>query len=61
MPQKPLHSAKNDTGDFGRFKDFMRKLVAVPHSEIKSKLDSEKQERKRRMNPSGVRVSRAKG
>lgn len=31
--------------DFVRFKEFMRRLVAVPHSEIKAKLDAEKRAR----------------
>ena len=34
--------AKNPTGDFDKFTNFMRRLVAVPHSEIKAKLDAEK-------------------
>jgi hypothetical protein len=41
------HSAKNVTGDFGKFTNFMRRLVAVPHSEIKAKLDAEKQAKQR--------------
>jgi len=48
VPQKPSHSAKNVTGDFGNFRNFMRKLVAVPHSEIKAKLDAEKRAKKRK-------------
>jgi len=51
MAQKPIsptQSAKNVTGDFGKFTDFMRKLVAVPHSEIKAKLDAEKLAKKRK-------------
>lgn len=39
---KPAQSGKNDSGDFDRFKDFARRLVAVPHAEIKAKLDAEK-------------------
>jgi len=43
MPKNaPKRSAKNDPGEFSRFTDFMRHLVAVPHSEIKAKLDAEK-------------------
>jgi len=57
MPQKPTQSAKNVTGDFGKFTDFMRKLVAVPHFEIKAKLDAEK-ERKRTIKLSASRASR---
>jgi hypothetical protein len=41
-PISPIASAKNQTGDFGKFTNFMRRLVAVPHSEIKAKLDAEK-------------------
>lgn len=48
MPQKPDHSAKNVEGDFGKFKTFMRQLVAVPHSEIKAKLDAEKARKQKR-------------
>jgi len=31
---------------FDRFKDAMKKLVAVPHSEVKAQLDAEKQAKK---------------
>jgi hypothetical protein len=48
VPQKPTQSAKNVTGDFGKFTNFMQRLVAVPHSEIKAKLDAEKQAKQRR-------------
>jgi hypothetical protein len=42
MPNAPKPSAKNEPGEFDRFKNFMQRLVAVPHSEIKAKLDAEK-------------------
>jgi len=48
MANHPKAPAKNLTGDFGQFKDFMRRLVSVPHSEIKAKLDAEKQAKQRR-------------
>ncbi len=51
MPQKPsrpVNPAKNVEGDFGKFTNVMRKLVAVPHSEIKAKLDAEKRAKKRK-------------
>lgn len=55
-------SAKNEQGDFDRFTNFMRRLVAVPHSEIKAKLDAEKQAKKQRRKPSSSsRASRASG
>jgi hypothetical protein len=42
MPNQPITSAKNDTGEFDRFSDFTRRILSVPHSEIKAKLDAEK-------------------
>jgi hypothetical protein len=62
VPQKPVQSAKNEPGDFGVFKNFMRRLVAVPHSEIKAKLDAEKQakQRRRKRSSASARASNAK-
>jgi hypothetical protein len=57
VPKNPGPSAKNEQGDFGKFTNFMRRLVAVPHSEIKAKLDAEKRARKRK---AASRVSHAK-
>jgi hypothetical protein len=42
MPNRPTIPAKEITGNSGVFTDFMRKLISVPHSEIKAKLDAEK-------------------
>ena len=62
MPNHPKSPAKNPTGDFGEFTNFMRRLVAVPHSEIKARLDAEKRARKRKAGKSSSdRASRAKG
>jgi hypothetical protein len=47
-PIRPVNPAKNVEGDFGKFTTFMRRLVSVPHSEIKAKLDAEKQAKQRR-------------
>jgi hypothetical protein len=55
---RPDASAKNPQGDFDKFTDFMRRLVAVPHSEIKAKLEEEKAARKHRT-PKPVSSSRA--
>jgi hypothetical protein len=56
-----MHSAKNVQGDFGKFTNFMKRLVAVPHSEIKAKLDAEKAAKKRRSKrTSASRASHAK-
>ncbi len=48
MANQPESSAKNITGDFAEFTDVMRRLMAVPHSEIKAKLDAEKRAKKRK-------------
>jgi hypothetical protein len=48
MATRPKPSAKNEQGDFENFTNFMRRLVAVPHSEIKAKLDAEKRAKKRK-------------
>jgi hypothetical protein len=58
VPNQPPSSAKNVTGDSATFVNFMRRLVAVPHSEIKSKLDAEKQA-KRTSKASASRVPAA--
>ena len=43
MPIAPVPSGKNEPGDFDRFTEFARRLVAVPHAEIKAKLDAERE------------------
>jgi hypothetical protein len=43
MPNRPTTPAKEITGNSGAFIDFMRRLVKVPHTEIKAKLEAEKQ------------------
>ena len=60
MPNHPKSPAKNPTGDFGKFTNFMRRLVAVPHSEIKAKLDAEKRAKTRKQKVAS-RASHAKG
>ena len=64
MANHPNPSAKNDTGEFDRFTDFMRRLVSVPHSEIKAKLDAEKRAKTRKRTSKASasgRASRHKG
>ncbi len=39
---KPSNPAKNVIGEFDKFTDFMRRLVAVPHSEIKARIEAKK-------------------
>lgn len=38
----------NGNSEFDRFTGFMKRLVAVPHSEIKAKLDAEKKAKARK-------------
>jgi hypothetical protein len=61
--RRPKPSGKNATGEFDKFTNFMKRLVAVPHSEIKAKLDAEKRAktRRRRSTASASRASTAKG
>lgn len=40
---KPSPSVKNVSGNSENFTNFLRRLVQVPHSEIKAKLDAEKE------------------
>jgi len=48
LPDSP---SKDVQGDFAQFTNFMRRLVSVPHSEIKARLEAEK-EAKRTTKPS---------
>jgi hypothetical protein len=57
VPTKPNDSAKNVTGNSDNFTSFMRRLVSVPHAEIKAKLDAEK--RAKRTSKRASRVSPA--
>ena len=47
------------SGDFGKFTAFMKRLVAVPHSEIKAKLDAEKRAKQLRKRRASSRASHA--
>jgi hypothetical protein len=42
MANHPGQSAKDITGNFAEFTDLMRRLMAVPHAEVKAVLDAEK-------------------
>jgi hypothetical protein len=53
---KPILPVKNELGNFDKFTNFMRRLVAVPHSEIKAQLEVEK-EVKRMSKASASRAS----
>ena len=41
-------TVKTKRDAYGKFTAFMKRLIAVPHSEIKAKLDAEKQAKKRK-------------
>lgn len=43
MPKQPTDLAKDVRDDSGTFVQFMRRLVQVPHSEIKAALDAKKE------------------
>lgn len=60
MPKMPILSAKIETGNSDRFTEFMRRLVQVPHSEIKSKLDAEREAKRTSKSSSRASVSPTK-
>jgi hypothetical protein len=39
-------ATKNGASEFSRFTNLLDKLLAVPHSEIKAKLDAEKEKKR---------------
>ena len=42
MPQKPSQSAKSEQGEYATFTDALKKVLSVPHAQIKATLDAEK-------------------
>ncbi|HUB18588.1 MAG TPA: hypothetical protein VL990_08130 [Acidobacteriaceae bacterium] len=55
MPTKSQKEPATETqGDFGKFSNFVRRLMAVPHSEVKAAMEADKKKR-------GASVSRAPG
>jgi hypothetical protein len=44
--------AKDAQGDFAQFTNFMKRLVSVPHSTIKARLEEEKRTKKKRVSVS---------
>lgn len=55
MPSQPNQTAKNETGDFDKFRDFARQIMSVPRSAIQPQLDAERA-RKRTSKSSSSRV-----
>lgn len=67
-PTFPVNSKQKNyelpkiTGDFREFTDFMKRLVAVPHSQIKARLDEERRNRNpKRRKKASAHVSGDKG
>jgi hypothetical protein len=58
MANRSTVPAKEVVGTTDAFVDFTRRILSVPHSAIKAKLDAEKAE-KRTTKPSASRASRA--
>jgi hypothetical protein len=46
MANRPKSLPRDVEGDFSQFTNFMRKLVAVPHSKIRARLEEEKREKR---------------
>jgi hypothetical protein len=45
MARHPKPSAKNESGEYAKFSDALKKVLSVSHSEIKSKIKSAKRKR----------------
>jgi hypothetical protein len=59
MASRPNPSAKNETGEYANFENALRKVLSVPHSEVKAKIDAGKQARKQqKQKSSSAHVSR---
>jgi hypothetical protein len=55
----PEQPATETTGEYDRFKSFLTRLVAVPHSEIKTQLDKEKKKKQKAKLASASRAAAA--
>jgi hypothetical protein len=60
MANGPTTSAKNVVGNSAVFTEFTRRILAVPHSEIKVQLDAEKAAKRTSKGSASRRVSRPK-
>jgi hypothetical protein len=45
MASHPKPSAKNESGEYAAFESALKKVLSVPDSKMKSKLDAEKRKR----------------
>ena len=41
----PIHPAKNELGEYVAFESALKRVLSVPRSEMKSKLDAEKRKK----------------
>ena len=56
-----MENVKTNRNEYDAFSDLLRRVVQVPHSELKAKLDAEKAAKKRKPRASASgRASRAK-
>jgi len=46
------HPSRNESGEYAAFEGALKKILSVPHSEIKSKLDAEKRKKTKRSSAS---------
>ena len=61
MAIHPKPSAKNETGEYAKFENSLKKVLAVSHEELAERVASEKQARQRRSKPTSAPASRDKG
>ena len=54
MRSSQKQTTKDETGEFARFDNLLRRVLSVPHSEIKKQLEAEKDAKK---HPSSRAVS----
>jgi hypothetical protein len=59
-PMFPPNGATTAGSETDRFKDFTRRILSVPHSEIKAQLDAEKNTKRVTKTSSSGRASRPK-
>ena len=59
-PMFPPNGATTPGSETRRFNEFTRRILAVPHSEIKAQLDAEKEAKRTSTNVASRRVSHPK-
>jgi hypothetical protein len=46
MSNCPKTSAKTEQGEYGNFENLLRRVVSVPHSKLKERLQAEKKQKR---------------